>query len=94
MTGHANFHYDESLARIGGANSYKINYWRDPLSGNDRAPPTRLSLLSSARLERATPQAGATNRKGPHHRGPFLFLEINLGFGTGKPDSVCAPCDA
>jgi hypothetical protein len=38
MTGHTNFHYDESLARVGGANSYKINYWRELISGADRSP--------------------------------------------------------
>ena len=38
MTGHTNFHYDESLARIGGANSYKINYWRELITGSERQP--------------------------------------------------------
>lgn len=43
LTGNASFHYDESLARFGGGNPYRVASWReltqedDPLSNDDRA---------------------------------------------------------
>jgi hypothetical protein len=36
MNGHTNFHYDESLAKVGGSNPYRINLWRELISGTER----------------------------------------------------------
>lgn len=36
MNGHTKFHYDESLAKIGGSNPYRLNLWRELITNTER----------------------------------------------------------
>jgi hypothetical protein len=37
LNGNGNFHYDESLANVGGNNPFRVQKWRELVSASDRA---------------------------------------------------------